>query len=85
MRLGLRWFVKRKIGPATTLEALLRQEAFLERVRHGRFASTATDPPKCPRRRLAAASAAARTGMTRTDALAICVSLVLLLIMLLAE
>jgi len=25
VRLGLRWFVKRKIGPATTLEALRRQ------------------------------------------------------------
>ena len=31
VRLGLRWFVKRKIGPATTLEALRRQDAFLER------------------------------------------------------
>ena len=30
VRLGLRWFVKRKIGPATTLETLRRQEAFLE-------------------------------------------------------
>ena len=30
VRLGLRWFVKRKIGPATTLEALRRQDAFLE-------------------------------------------------------
>jgi hypothetical protein len=26
VRLGLRWFVKRKIGPATTLEALRRQD-----------------------------------------------------------
>ena len=32
VRLGLRWFVKRKIGPATTLEALRRQDAFLERL-----------------------------------------------------
>ncbi len=32
VRLGLRWFVKRKIGPATTLEALRRQHAFLERL-----------------------------------------------------
>ncbi|HEV3192553.1 MAG TPA: hypothetical protein VGY54_18720 [Polyangiaceae bacterium] len=31
-RLGLRWFVKRKIGPATTLEALRRQDAFLARL-----------------------------------------------------
>ena len=30
VRLGLRCFVKRKIGPATTLEALRRQDAFLE-------------------------------------------------------
>src|SRR5262249_59544776 len=30
VRLGLRWFVKRKIRPATTLEALRRQDAFLE-------------------------------------------------------
>ena len=29
VRLGLRWFVKRKIGPATTLEALRR---FLKRL-----------------------------------------------------
>jgi hypothetical protein len=32
LRLGLRWFVKRKIGPATTVEALRRQDAFLERL-----------------------------------------------------
>src|SRR5205085_10382119 len=32
VRLGLRWFVKRKNGPATTLEALRRQDAFLERL-----------------------------------------------------
>ena len=32
VRLGLRWFVKRKIGPATTLEALRRQDAFLGRL-----------------------------------------------------
>src|SRR5215475_5909742 len=32
VRLGLRWFVKRKIGPASTLEALRRQDAFLERL-----------------------------------------------------
>ena len=32
VRLGLRWCVKRKIGPATTLEALRRQDAFLERL-----------------------------------------------------
>ena len=32
VRLGLRWFVKRKIGPATTLETLRRQDAFLERL-----------------------------------------------------
>ena len=32
VRLGLRWFVKRKIGPATTLEALRRQDAFLKRL-----------------------------------------------------
>src|SRR2546427_292393 len=32
VRLGLRWFVKRKIGPATTLEALRRQDAFLARL-----------------------------------------------------
>src|SRR5262249_58501771 len=32
VRLGLRWFVKRKIGPTTTLEALRRQDAFLERL-----------------------------------------------------
>jgi hypothetical protein len=32
VRLGLRWFVKRKIGPATTLEALRRQDAFVERL-----------------------------------------------------
>src|SRR5262249_42481901 len=32
VRLGLRWFVKRKIGPATTLEALRRQDSFLERL-----------------------------------------------------
>jgi hypothetical protein len=32
VRLRLRWFVKRKIGPATTLEALRRQDAFLERL-----------------------------------------------------
>src|SRR5215510_10590199 len=32
VRLGLRWFVKRKIGPATTLEVLRRQDAFLERL-----------------------------------------------------
>jgi acetyl esterase/lipase len=32
VRLGLRWFVKRKIGPATTLQALRRQDAFLERL-----------------------------------------------------
>src|SRR5438128_2491717 len=32
VRLGLRWFVKRKIGPATTLEALRRQDAFLNRL-----------------------------------------------------
>src|SRR4030095_1209314 len=32
VRLGLRWFVKRKTGPATTLEALRRQDAFLERL-----------------------------------------------------
>ena len=32
VRLGLRWFVKRKIGPAVTLEALRRQDAFLERL-----------------------------------------------------
>ena len=32
VRLGLCWFVKRKIGPATTLEALRRQDAFLERL-----------------------------------------------------
>jgi len=32
VRLGLRWFVKRKIRPATTLEALRRQDAFLERL-----------------------------------------------------
>jgi hypothetical protein len=32
VRLGLRWFIKRKIGPATTLEALRRQDAFLERL-----------------------------------------------------
>src|SRR5215470_2245513 len=32
VRLGLRWFVKRKIGPAITLEALRRQDAFLERL-----------------------------------------------------
>ena len=32
VRLGLRWFVKRKIGPATTLEALRRQDAFLQRL-----------------------------------------------------
>ena len=32
VRLGLRWFVKRKIGPATTLEALRRQDALLERL-----------------------------------------------------
>ena len=30
VRLGLRWFVKRKIGPATTLEELRRQDAFLD-------------------------------------------------------
>ena len=28
VRLGLRWFVKRKTGSATTLEALRRQDAF---------------------------------------------------------
>ena len=32
VRLGLRWFVTRKIGPATNLEALRRQEAFLARL-----------------------------------------------------
>src|SRR5690242_12064108 len=32
VRLGLRWFVKRKIGPATTLQALRRQDAFLARL-----------------------------------------------------
>jgi hypothetical protein len=32
VRLGLRWFVKRKIGPPTTLEALRRQDAFRERL-----------------------------------------------------
>jgi epsilon-lactone hydrolase len=32
VRLGLRCFVKRKIGPATTLEALRRQDAFLARL-----------------------------------------------------
>src|SRR5262249_28159392 len=32
VRLGLRWFVTRKIGPASTLEALRRQDAFLERL-----------------------------------------------------
>ena len=32
VRLGLRWFVKRKIGPAITLEALRRQDAFLGRL-----------------------------------------------------
>jgi hypothetical protein len=32
VHLGLRWFVKRKIGPVTTLEALRRQDAFLERL-----------------------------------------------------
>jgi acetyl esterase/lipase len=32
VRLGLRWFVKRKIGPAVTLEALRRQDAFLARL-----------------------------------------------------
>jgi hypothetical protein len=32
VRLGLRWFVKRKIGSASTLEALRRQDAFLERL-----------------------------------------------------
>src|SRR5262245_66660380 len=32
VRLGLSWFVKRKIGPATTLEALRRQDAFLARL-----------------------------------------------------
>ena len=32
VRLGLRWLVKRKIGPAVTLEALRRQDAFLERL-----------------------------------------------------
>src|SRR5262249_22879617 len=32
VRLGLRWLVKRKIGPMTTLEALRRQDAFLERL-----------------------------------------------------
>src|SRR5258708_14202479 len=31
-RMGMRWFVKRKIGPATTLEALRRQDAFLGRL-----------------------------------------------------
>jgi hypothetical protein len=30
LRLGLRWFVKRKVGPATAVEALRRQDAFLE-------------------------------------------------------
>src|SRR5258708_9822307 len=32
VRLGLRWFVKRKIGPATTLQALRRQDALLKRL-----------------------------------------------------
>jgi epsilon-lactone hydrolase len=32
VRLGLRWFVKRKIGPETTLEALRRQDAFVARL-----------------------------------------------------
>jgi hypothetical protein len=32
VRLGLRWFVKRKIGRATTHEALRRQDAFRERL-----------------------------------------------------
>jgi hypothetical protein len=39
VRLGLRWFVKRKIGPATTLEALRRQDAFLEVVFVGNLRS----------------------------------------------
>ena len=41
VRLGLRWFVKRKIGPATTLEALRRQDAFLERLVCQRIQSVA--------------------------------------------
>ena len=32
VRWGLRWFVKRKIGPGTTLEAVRRQAAVLERL-----------------------------------------------------
>jgi monoterpene epsilon-lactone hydrolase len=32
VRLGLRWFVKRKIGPETTLEALRRQDASVARL-----------------------------------------------------
>jgi monoterpene epsilon-lactone hydrolase len=32
VRLGLRWFVKRKIGPETTLDALRRQDAFVARL-----------------------------------------------------
>ena len=42
VRLGLRWFVKRKIGPATTLEALRRQDAFLGRL-------VPPPPPRCSR------------------------------------
>jgi hypothetical protein len=48
VRLGLRWFVKRKIGPATTLEALRRQDAFLER-QHSEQWLTAFRPPRSAR------------------------------------
>jgi acetyl esterase/lipase len=40
LHLGLRWFVKRNIGPASTLEALRRQDAFLGRL--------VPPPPKGP-------------------------------------
>jgi hypothetical protein len=53
VRLGLRWFVKRKIGPATTLEALRRQDAFRRQISHKRSLGLLRTRRQRPRRRAA--------------------------------